>query len=183
MLKKPMAVILTSKGCHDKELQPGGFKQSFYCLRSSLAPKSEIKVSEGHAFSEGSGEEYTACLSLSPWCCWQPLESLLCKSTTLPPSSQDTFPVFPSYHIFLPVCLSYWMRGPFFNNSVYGTLFSNNVHRYQGLGLQHIFSGYTTQSLAKMTEQSCAGCWQGGCKQRLKTKTMAGNIQRHPSMG
>lgn len=86
--------------------------------QSSLAPKPEIKVSEGHAFSEGSGEEYTACLSLSPWCCWQPLESLPCKSTTLPPSSQDTFPVFPSYH--LPPCMSVILdEGPFFNNSVY----------------------------------------------------------------
>lgn len=113
-----MAVILASKGCHDKELQPGWLQAIISLSQSSLAPKSEIKVSEGHAFSEGSGEEYTACLSLSPWCCWQPLELLPCKSTTLPPLSQNTFLVFLSNH--LPLCMSVILdEGPLFNNSVY----------------------------------------------------------------
>ena len=50
--------------------------------------------------------------------------------------------------IFLSVCLSYWMKAHSLIILTTKTPFSNNVHRYQGLGLQHIFSGYTTQSLA-----------------------------------
>ena len=120
--------------------------------QSSLAPKSEIKASEGHDFWEGSGEEYTACLSLSPWCCWQLLESLPCRSITLPPWSQDTYP-YSLHIIFLSVCLSYWMKAHSLIILPVKTPFSNNVHWYQGLGLQHIFSGYTTHSLAaEMTE-------------------------------
>lgn len=71
--------------------------------------------------------------------------------------------LYPHYHktlslyslqiIFLSVCLSYWMKAHSLIILSTKTPFSNNVHGYQGLGLQHIFSGYTTQSLAaEMTE-------------------------------
>lgn len=112
------ASVLGSQGCHYQitttpnyqiwQFEPlGGSKRQKFILTvlDSRSPKSRCQP--GCALSESSRGEHAPCLSLSFWCCWQPLVFWLCGHITPIPVSDVTWcpPCVSSPLIRTPVTL------------------------------------------------------------------------------